>query len=334
MISYKVSWEEFLEFNQQSLTSPSVASFVACFFIAIAVGVFGVVLTYAVDSGSKMMAFSFCWLSLALFVAAFWDLRVRASKRRTRSIRELRAVYDQSYSGERTFTFDQQKWTLETQAGKQELLWSGLLVGAEWKSVITLAGREQLTTAVPKRVIRSEELDSLRRLAIRPIEKRWQTNVSVSDYLLTEVPSLWRGHPFLMAEAHIAGLFFFAMISNDMYHTAGPGTYLGWIAAAVFLFLTVTAQFWYFLIKYETSDTDFRTGWEVGLSADGVHIKTSEIHYFSAWSNFRKVRETMGCFLLYLNSSRYYIFPKRCVPVEQQHAVRELLHASLGNRSV
>jgi hypothetical protein len=223
VISYKICWEEFLEFSQESLPCPSVASFVACFFIAIAVGVFGVVLTYAVDPGSKMMASSFCWLSLALFVAAFWDLRVRTSRRRTLGIRDLRAVYDQYYSGERTFTFDQEKWTLQTQAGKQELLWSGLLSGAEWKSVITLAARDLLTAAVPKRVLLPEELDSLRRLAIRPIEKHWQSNVSMSDYLLTEVPSLWRRHPFLMSEAHIAGLFFIAMIANDMYHTAGPG---------------------------------------------------------------------------------------------------------------
>jgi hypothetical protein len=89
-------------------------------------------------------------------------------------------------------------------------VWSGLLSGAKWKSVITLAARDLLTTAVPKRVLRSEELDSLRQLAIRPIEKRWQSNVSMSDYLLTEVPSLWRRHPFLMAEARIAGLFFFS----------------------------------------------------------------------------------------------------------------------------
>jgi hypothetical protein len=331
VISYKISWEEFLEFNQQLLPGPSVASFVACLFIAMAVGVFGVVLTYAVDSGSKMIASSFCWLSLALFIAAFWDLRVRASRRRTRGIRELRAVYDQYYSGERTFTFDQQKWTLQTQAGKQELLWSGLLSGAEWKSVITLAARDLLPAAVPKRVLSPEELDSLRQLAIRPIEKRWQSNVSLSDYLLTEVPSLWRHHPFLMAEAHIAGLFFFAMITTHMYHTAGPGTYIGWILAAVFLFLTVTAQLWYFLIKYQTSHKALRTEWEVGFSTDGVHIKTPEIDFFSAWSNFRKAREAMQCFLLYINSSHYYIFPKRCVPVERQAAVRELLHAKTGN---
>jgi hypothetical protein len=327
--SYKLSWDEFLEFNQQSLPNPSVASFVACFFIATAVGIFGVVLTYAVDPGSKVVASSFCWLSVALFIGAFWDLRGRTQKRRSQSLRELRAIYDQYYSGERTFTFDQEKWTLETQVGKQELLWSGLLHGAEWKSVITLAAKDLLTASVPKRVLKADELDFLRRLAIKPIEKGWKSNTSVSDYLLTEVPSLWRRHPFLMAEAHIAGLFFFAMIANTMSHTEGPGTWVGWSLAALFLFLTLTAQFWYFLIKYHTSHKELRNTWEVGFSQDGIHIKTSEVHFFSAWNSFKKAREAMRCFLVYIGPSLYYTFPKRCVPAEQQATVRELLRTRL-----
>ena len=77
------------------------------------------------------------------------------------------------------------------------------------------------------------------------------------------------------------------MIANDMYHSEGPGTYIGWILAAVFLFLTLTAQLWYFFIKYRTSHKELRNTWEVGFSADGVQIKTSEVHFFSAWSNFK-----------------------------------------------
>jgi hypothetical protein len=110
--------------------------------------------------------------------------------------RLLRAVYGQYYLGERTFTFDQEKWTIETKAGRQELLWSGLLGGAEWKNVITLAARDLLTAAIPKWSLDTEELDSLRRLALRPIETGWQSDVNMSDFILTEVPSLWRRHPF------------------------------------------------------------------------------------------------------------------------------------------
>jgi hypothetical protein len=102
MRTFKLSWEEFLEFHQNSLPGPSIASFVAMIFMAIAVGVFGGVLTYAVNAGSRMTASSFCWLSLVLFIAAFWDLRVRTARRKTRAIGELRGVYEQFYSGEQT----------------------------------------------------------------------------------------------------------------------------------------------------------------------------------------------------------------------------------------
>jgi len=92
--------EEFFETHQQILPVPSIASFVATIFIAFGVGVFGVVLTYAVDPGSKLTASIFCWLSVALFVGAFWDLRVRSAKRRSRSVQDLRAIYKTYHSGD------------------------------------------------------------------------------------------------------------------------------------------------------------------------------------------------------------------------------------------
>jgi hypothetical protein len=329
--TYKLSWDEFLEFNQNTLPSPSIASFVAMIFMAIAVGVFGSVLTYAVDSGSRLTASIFCWLSLVLFVAAFWDLRVRTARRKKRATTELRGAYEQYYSGERTFAFDEIKWTVETQGGRQESSWSNLLSAAEWPSVITLSARDQLSAAIPKRALTGAELENLRRISITPIVRTWNSSVSLSDFLLAEIPSLWRRHPFLMAEAHIAGLWFFVMIANDMYHETGPGTYFGWIMAGLFLFLTITGQFWYFLIKFRTSHKELRMLWQVGFSERGVHIKTATLDFFSAWGNFRKTREAMRCFLLYVNSSVYYVLPKRCVPADLRTPMRDLLRSKLGS---
>jgi len=331
--TYNLTWEEFLEFQQGSLPGPSIASFIATIFIAIAVGVFGIVLTYAVEPGSKLMASSFCWLSLVLFLAAFWDLRVRTAKRRSRGVQELRAVYEQYYSGEREFGFDQEKWTLQTQSGKQEVLWTGLLNAVEWSSIITLSAAGQVTTAIPKRTLSSEELNTLRRIAIGTIENAWLSRMSLLDYLLTEVPSLWRRHPFLMAEAHLGGLFFFVMIASDMYHTTGPGAYVGWILAGLFLFLTVTTQFWYFLIQYLTSHKELGDDWEVDFTSNGVRIKASKVDVFRAWSTFRQVREARRCYLLYVDSSRYNIFPKSCVPEGRRTSVRDLLYAKLAKQA-
>ncbi len=173
MSTYTLSWEEFLEIHQNSLPGPSIASFVAMIFMAVAVGAFGAVLTYAVDAGSKTTASGFCWLSLVLFVAAFWDLRVRTARRKARAVGELKRGYRQFYSGERTFAFDQEKWTVETPGGRQESFWPSLLSAAEWQSVIALSTGHQLSAVVPKRVLTPQELNSLRRIAIAPTEKTW-----------------------------------------------------------------------------------------------------------------------------------------------------------------
>jgi hypothetical protein len=329
--TYKLSWDEFLEFNQSRLPSPSIASFVAMIFMAIAVGVFGGVLTYAVDSGSRLTASMFCWLSVVLFLAAFWDLRVRTARRKKRATAELRATYEQYYSGERTFAFDHTKWIVETQGGRQESSWSNLLSAAEWHSVVTLSARDQLSAAIPKRALTAAELGDLRRISITPTVRTWNSSVSLSDFLLTEIPSLWRRHPFLMTEAHAAGLWFFVMIANTMFHETGPGVYFAWIVAGVFLFLTITGQFWYFLIKYHSSHKELRTSWQVGFSERGLHVKTATLEFFSAWANFRKTREVMRCFLLYLNSSVYYVLPKHCVPADLRTPVRDLLRSKLAS---
>jgi hypothetical protein len=88
-------------------------------FLAIAVGVFGVALTYAVGSGSRIMASSFCWLSGALLVAAFWETYESGLGSGERGV--LRNFgYKQYYSGERTVAFDQEKWILQNSARQAE----------------------------------------------------------------------------------------------------------------------------------------------------------------------------------------------------------------------
>lgn len=115
-----------------------------------------------------------------------------------------------------------------------------------------------------------------------------------------------------------------------MDHTTGPGTYVGWIVAGLLLYLTVTTQFWYFLIKYLTSHKEWGDDWEVDFTANGVRIKTSKVDVFRAWSTFRQVREARRCYLLYVDSSQYNTFPKRCVPAERRASVRDLVHAKLA----
>ena len=329
--SYTLSWDEFLEMYQPTLPRPSVASFVATIFIACAVGVFGAVLTYAVDLESKMTASIFCWLSLALFLTAFWDLRVRSAKQKVQAINNLRATYKSYFSSEQSFEFADEKWTLETESEKQEVWWSSLSTAVEWPRVLALLRRGQPTVAVPKRVLSAEDLKNLRRLAIVVGgEKVWSSKVSLADFILTEISSLWRKHTFLMTAAHAGGLFFSGMVANAMYDKTGPGTPFGWTLAGLVFFLTISAQFWYFFIKYLTSHKECGMPCVVGFSEKGMQTVRADVEFFHSWGAFISFREASRCFLLYFNASDYYLVPKNCIPPEHKPHLRDLVRSKLA----
>ena len=334
-VSYVLSWEEFLEVHESSLPRPHIASFVCTIFVATATGIFGGLLTYFVEPQDKLTASMFCWLSLVLFFVAFWDFTIRTRKCRKRVIRELRSVFDRYHGGEQSFFFDQEKWTHRTENSENEASWTGLLSAAERPNVITLATKNHMVV-LPKRIFVSDSsvvapdgeppsVNTLRRLAFGQAVNLWQFRLGFVDYISTEVPSLWRSHPFLMSEAHAAGLLWFLMVAIGMYHSVGPGVVWGWVLAALLLFLTITTQFWYFLLKYATSNSNLRLPWEAEFSSRGVYSKNSKVGYFNAWTTFRKFGERRRCFLLYFNLNRYSIFPRRCLSLEQQTILRNLL---------
>jgi hypothetical protein len=318
-------WDEFMEVHTESLPKPSIGSFICSLLIAIATGTFGVLLVYFIEPQDRKVASVFCWIALAVLVAAFWDLKFRTSKHRERFLRELRSIYDRYQVGEQALTFDGDKWIHETNAGKYEASWKALTTALEWHNVITWSTRDHITM-VPKHVLASigtpddatcgkeETLARLRDLALGPLDHGLRFRLGLVDYLLTEVPSLWRRHPFLMSEVHFAGVLWVVMIANGMYKSVGPGVIVGWIAASLLLFVTITAQFWYFAMKYFTASTELRATWESEVSDRGVRISNSQKQLFVAWTIFRKFRETRRAFLLFVGPTKYYIFQSAVLP--------------------
>ena len=207
-----------MEVYERSLPRPSIGSFICMVLIAIASGTFGGLLIYFIQPQDRMIASVFCWISLAILVAAFWDLKFRTSKRRQQFTREMRSIYDRYYDGEQAFEFDDHKWTHETKAGKYEASWSALTTAAERPNVVHWSTKDH-SIVLPKRVIaamprsdsgaRDEKvaLAQLHGLALGPLNNGSSFRLSIFDYLLIEIASLWRRHPFLMAEAHLAACF-------------------------------------------------------------------------------------------------------------------------------
>ena len=340
-VRYILSWEEFMEVYERSLPRPSIGSFICMVLIAIASGTFGGLLIYFIQPQDRMIASVFCWISLAILVAAFWDLKFRTSKRRQQFTREMRSIYDRYYDGEQAFEFDDHKWTHETKAGKYEASWSALTTAAERPNVIHWSTKDH-SIVLPKRVIaamprsdsgaRDEKvaLAQLHGLALGPLNNGSSFRLSIFDYLLIEIASLWRRHPFLMAEAHLGGVLWVLMIANGMYNSVGPGVVFGWIIASVLLFLTITGQLWYFTTKYFTAPADLRDAWQSEFSDRGVRTRSAEMELFSAWTTFRKFKETSRAFLLHIGPTNYHIYPKRCLSSDRQTSLRNLLKASVA----
>lgn len=335
---YVLSWEEFVEVHSESLPRPSIESFICAALVALATGTFGALLIYFIQPQDRGVASLFCWLALAVLVVAFWDFKFRTDKRRKRFLRELRSIYDRYHSGEQALAFDANGWKHETQAAKYEASWEALTTAIERTNVITWSTRDHVTM-LPKRAVASsyhagnageKGLEQLRRLTLGPIEHGLSFRIGLVDYVLTEVPSLWRRHVFLMTEAHLGGMLLVVMIAYGMYNSAGPGVVFGWIAAGILLFVTITAQLWYFVTKYFTSPSQLRATWEAQFSDRGVRTTNSNIELFVAWSVFRKFRETRRAFLLFVNPTMYYLYPKRHLPSDKQNRLRSLLKARVA----
>jgi YcxB-like protein len=337
---YSLSWDEFMEVHQRSLPKPPVASSAVMILVALALGAYGGAVLYAVEPQDRPTASVFCWFSIILFAVALWDLTARTKKRRKSFIQGHRSSYDRQYVGEQELAFDQGKWTHGNQDGKYEVSWTGLLHAIEYQNVITF-WTESYTVTVPKRVLggnsepggtHAEErpLDVLRRLMFGESHEVAQCSVGLMDYLLTEIPALWRRRPTVMAEAHAVGFLVFLWIADGIRHSTEEGVMWGWIIAAVVLFLTVTTQLWYFLIQYYTALSEIRDSWDSWFSERGICGKHPKMEYFSAWTSFKKFRETRRAFLLYMNATQYYIHPKRCLTPERQTMLREFLQARIG----
>ena len=330
-----------MEVHQDSMPKPHFSSFFSVILIAVAVGAYGGLMLCFLDPPNRVLASALCWFSLSLLLGTLWDLKVRTKKRKDRFVRDLRAKNDRYYRGEQAFGFDQDRWTHETQDGKHEAPWAVLRHAVERSNTFALWTKTYFVI-VPKRVLNgssgpaemaqdgSLSLDALRAFAWGQYGNSEPCSVGLVDYVTTEVPSLWSRRRRLMAQSHAAGVLFFVLIADGARHSAAPGATWGWTAAGLILFLTITAQFWYFVIQYLTSFKEVRDPWTTGFSGQGILRRNSKMRYFSAWAVFTKFRETRRCFLLYTDSTRYDIYPKRCFSVERQLALRALFQAKLA----
>lgn len=325
MIKYTVNWEEFQEFylttRPEARSRQSYVSFTAAIFIAMATVVFGLWLTQlAPPENRTKVALIFISLSAGVVALAFWD-KTWTGRKKKQPTEEMRSVFESEYSGPQSFSFDHERWILETQTGRQETLWTGLMMAWELQNTIALWAKNNFVL-LPKRVLSGEETDSLRRLAFASGGKVTQFHVSIADFVLTEAPSFWRRNP-------LTPVFYVAVLTFGFFvfkTAAEKGSHFVWSTVLSAVIVFVMHPF-YLVVQYMTKAT--RVSWEGEFCDRGAQVKTPKGKYFTAWTQFKKFRETRRCFLLHFAADEYFLIAKRCLSTHEQASLRQLLKAKL-----
>jgi len=248
--------------------------------------------------------------------------------RKSQGERELRSAYDTFFAGQRTFEFDREKWTLRTQFGHSEALWTGLRRATESRHTFALCVENQ-TVMVPKRALTEDEIELLRNIALKTGGKATPFRMSVWDYLSAEIPSFWRRHR--PSPGTYLGLLTLLFLLARAITGNGRGTIWVWMLLVLCLSgLIVLLQLLHSFWKYMDKRRQAIVSWEGEFSDRGARAKTTHGDVFFAWAEFEKFRETRRCFLLYFESDRYHLLAKKCLTGDQEAALRQLLEANLS----
>ncbi|HET9364445.1 MAG TPA: YcxB family protein [Candidatus Angelobacter sp.] len=328
--TYILTWEEFAELHTDSWPRPDYFTAIVVAGASLLMIAYGISLfAFPPLRDEKVLSFVFIGFPLFLLLVAWASVGSQSKKALKKAMAEKRAKYERWYSCEQTFFFDKEKWTHETEAGRQEAPWSALLKAVEWSNVLYLVG-ESSSVIVPKRVLEPEALRTLRQRAFPVPGDQWPFQITAWDYQATEMARLWRKHWLRFIFANVFGLGVLVWVFQIWLTSQEKvGAIIGWILAASAIILVLTAQLWYLPLRYATSAKNWRAPKKIGLSASGLHISNSPDNRFTAWKVFPSFQEVPRAFLVYVDPTHYYLLPKRCFSTEQRIQIRFLLHANV-----
>jgi hypothetical protein len=322
--TYDVTWEEFAERFQDAWPRPDY--FTAIVVLMSTVPLIGYGVSLALHSvGDSSIPTMFIGAPVLLLLATIFSLGPETNRKRTAAVAARKSSYEK-WPKQQTFSFDEKHWIIENETGKQENFWAGLSVAEERANVIYLVAGNSLGI-VPKRVLTTEDLNSLRTLAHLSVENGWQYHIRCSDYQAVNMVLLWRKRWFAMAFGNsfcllVLGWTTQLWLSQD----AKRELIWGWTLAVLAVVLVLTAQLWYFPLKYVTSP---KHAWErrnmklhvLGLSFGGSHST-----FFLSWQFLGEFKETGSGFLLIHDERTSYMVPKKDLNLEQQAEFRRILH--------
>ncbi|HXB21820.1 MAG TPA: YcxB family protein [Candidatus Solibacter sp.] len=329
IVTYSLSWEEYAEQYQYSWPKPDYFSAIVTMMIALPLIAYGVALARFLGPSEKMVSTIFIGAPLFLVVFVVLALTLEAGKARTHEMVEKRLEYERFHAKEQSFSADQEKWTHESQAGKQEIRWTALAYAVELQHGFLLAG-EKSSCLVPKRILDDTTLSMLRQSALPTGDSGWTFKVLWRDYFATGTALLWHKYWLRMAFGNAIGFVVLLWIAYSLFSSNEKSLAIwGWILAASAVVFTLAAQLWYLPLRFVTSDKSLRAPMKVETSGQGVRFTTSRAEFFMAWTRFREFQETGGAFLLYRDASNYYLLPKSGISPEQRDQLRRILREKL-----
>jgi hypothetical protein len=323
-VTYTLTWDEFAEPHQHTWPRVDAVSLVLTVAVALPLIAYGVALWRVSAPGIDIVYLTFIGAPLLLVVMALAHVQMTGRSAKKRAIAAKQADYERSHSGPQSFSFDQEKWTHENADGKQEIPWSALQTAGESPNTIYLEGK-QIRTLVPKRLLDAATLESLRQLAL-PSGVGGESRIGAWDYLATQTSILWRKLWILLVPGNLFGLAVLAWVAVRFFAPGEKsGVLWGWGLACYFAVLALSAQLWYFLLRYATALKAFRAPTIFAFSARGVRIVSQIECSFVAWDILQKFRETRRAFLLFRNDSKFYLLVKDRIPAETQEQMRQIL---------
>ena len=328
-VTYTLTWEEYAEQFQNTWPRPDYFSAIVTCMVAVPLLGYGTILAIFGPPGETLVYLMFIVAPLCLVVATIASMWSQAGHPLQRAIAAQRLEYERWHAKEQTFFFDDQKWTHETSAGKQETPWSALTHAKELPTVFSLTG-ESISVLVPKRALDAANLVHLREAALPVRGDAWLSQISWWDYQATESARLWRKYWFPLILGNVLGLAVLGWVARIWLNTDEKLQVIwGWILASSAVILTLTAQLWYLPLRYFTSRKAWRSPMKLEFSDRGVHIAMSGVSFFTAWRACRNFCEAGRAFFIYTDEFHYYLLPKRYLTAERQAELREILHRKL-----
>jgi len=320
--SYSLTWEEFAEQYERDVRRTEILYIVVTVLIAIPLLGYGATLT-ALLPDEPILSAMFFGAPLLLTIMATVQVKVNGNKARKKALAEKRSQYEHSYAGRQLFSFDQEKWIHENDAGKHEIPWPALKLAFERKSVIGLYG--QNLTLIPKRVLDEPTLNTLRNLAFgRGISGTFRINAW--DYIAVWNGMLWRKLWYFPASANLAGFGVLAWLGMKLFSGQDrAGVLWGWGLASYAIILVLVAQVWYPALNYFIVPRFFRATQTYEFSDHGVQIARCDSRSFNGWSLFRDFHESRRAFIFYLDDTHFHLVLKRDFPAEHLQKIRTLL---------